>query len=205
MNCCNLFIVRHTETIGNVEKRLSGRKDYPISSEGEKYIQKLTIALKNIKFDKIYASTSKRTFFTVEPLAKINKLSIIELEDLCEMNFGIYDGLKWDEINKLNPKIKQLHIETNQIIGIKNQESSEAVASRMYNCIYKIAKSNLGNTILICSHGVAIEAFLRKISNVEFTQERKKYCQHNTSINILTFSNNQFYIKEIGNIHHLSN
>ena len=33
-----LFIVRHTETIGNVEKRLTGRQDYEITEKGKMLI-----------------------------------------------------------------------------------------------------------------------------------------------------------------------
>ena len=44
----------------------------------------------------------------------------------------------------------------------------EETAKRMYNYIFKIVKENEGKTILISSHGVAIEAFLRKIENIKF-------------------------------------
>ena len=57
MNKCRIFIVRHTETIGNVEKRLTGREDYEITLLGKKYSELLTNALQNIKFDKIYSRT----------------------------------------------------------------------------------------------------------------------------------------------------
>ena len=44
-----VFIVRHTETIGNVEKRLTGRQDYEITERGQVLIQKLTKELEKIK------------------------------------------------------------------------------------------------------------------------------------------------------------
>ena len=31
-----IFIVRHTETVGNIEKRLTGRQDYSLTKKGEK-------------------------------------------------------------------------------------------------------------------------------------------------------------------------
>lgn len=205
MQKCRIFLVRHTETVGNIDKRLTGRSDYDITPRGQKYIDTLTNTLCNIKFDKIYSSTSKRTYKTIEPLAKLNKKEIIELEDLCEMYFGIYDGWKWDDVNKINPQIHQTHIETNEIKNIEDQESTETVANRMYNCIYNLSQENLGKTILICSHGVAIEAFLRKISNKSFLEEKELYCQHNTAINELYFYDNNFKIIDIGNIKHIKN
>ena len=182
-----IYLIRHTKTIGNDERRLVGKSDYEVTQLGQEYINKLTEKLKNIKFDKIYSSTSGRSKKTVISLAEQNGLDIIQDDNLCEMYFGIYDGMKWEEVNKINPEIDRLHIETNEIMNIPEQETTEQVAERMYKFIEKISKENIGKTILICSHGVAIEAFLRKITKVPFIEKREEYKQKNTSINILEY------------------
>ena len=198
-----IYIVRHTETVGNVEKRLTGRKDYELTDRGRKLVCKLTEELKNISFDATYSSTSKRTFKTIQPLAEFNGLKIEEIEDMCEMYIGIYDGWKWEDVNKAQPKIKNTQNEINEIVGIPMQESMEDVAKRIYKCIETIAQNNIGKTVLICSHGVAIEAFLRKISNLKFRYEREKFCQYNVAINEVDYENGLFDIKQIGNIDYL--
>ncbi len=198
-----IFIVRHTETVGNIEKRLTGRQDYEITDRGNQLINQLTNKLKNIKFDKMYASTAGRAIKTIEPLAEINKLNVEQVEDLCEMYFGIYDGWKWEEVNKIHPEIKQNQNKTNEISGIPKQETTEQVAERMYNCILKLVRKNIGRTILISSHGVAIEAFLRKIANIPFCDEREKFCQYNVAINELDFENDVFHILQLANTEYL--
>ena len=37
-----IYLVRHTQTIGNTERRLSGRTDFEVTPDGQKYIEKLT-------------------------------------------------------------------------------------------------------------------------------------------------------------------
>lgn len=203
MKKTRIFIVRHTETIGNVEKRLAGRKDYEITENGEILINKLTRELKDIKFDKIYSSKSQRAIKTVQPLAILNNLEIEEIENLQEMNFGIYDGWKWEDINKVHPEIKQTQNEINEICGIPKQETMGQVEERMYNCITEIALNNIGKTILIASHGVSIEAFLRKIVKKPFKEDREKFCQHNVAINELEFENNNYNIVQLSNVEYL--
>ena len=198
-----LFIVRHTETIGNIEKRLTGRKDYEITENGQILIQKLTKELENIKFDKIYSSTSGRAIKTIEQIANKQKLKIEESDELCEIYFGIYDGWKWEDVNKIQPEIKQKQNEINEIIGIPKQESMEETANRIYDYILRILKDNEGKTILVSSHGIAIEAFLRKIENVKFRYEREKFCQHNVAINELEYENNKFKIIRLADIEYL--
>ena len=199
-----IFIVRHTETVGNIEKRLTGRQDYEVTPRGEKLIQKLTTELSNIKFEKIYSSTSGRAIKTVENLAKLNNLVIETKEDLCEMYFGKYDGWKWEDVNRIQPEIKQRQNEINEISGIEEQETMEHVADRMDKCIRNIVQANIGKTILISSHGVAIEAFLRKISGIPFSQEREKFCQYNVAINELEYENDKFKINQLANIDYLN-
>ena len=204
MKKTRIFIVRHTETVGNIEKRLTGRQDYEVTPRGEKLIQKLTTELSNIKFDKIYSSTSGRAIKTVENLAELNNLEIETKEDLCEMYFGKYDGWKWEDVNRIQPEIKQRQNEINEISGIEDQETMEHVADRMDKCIRNIVQANIGKTILISSHGVAIEAFLRKISGIPFNQEREKFCQYNVAINELEYKNDKFKIIQLANIDYLN-
>lgn len=205
MSITKIVLVRHTQTTGNVEERLTGREDYPLTPDGEKYVDKLTDRLKHIKFDRVYASTSGRAIKTIQKIADINNLQIEQDEDLCEMYFGIYDGWKWEAVNKSNSQIHENHIRTNEIMGIPNQESTEQVRIRMTNVITKIAKENKGKTILICSHGVAIESFLRGITKEPFTTKREKYSQHNTSVNIINydFEKDEYNIELLNDTSHL--
>lgn len=198
-----IYLIRHTQTVGNIEHRLTGREEYEVTEKGKSYVSKMTERLKNVKFDIAYASTSKRTSETIQELADFNNLSIIEDEDLCEMYFGIYEGKTWDEINIINPKIDRLHQETNEICEIPEQETTEEVANRIYNEITKIVLENLGKTILICSHGVAIEAFIRKVKNQSFNEEVEKNSQKNTGINIITYEDGKFSVEVLNDISHL--
>lgn len=200
-----LYILRHTQTIGNIEHRLTGRCDYKVTKEGNEYIEKITNKLKSIKFDIAYSSTSKRTYKTIEKLAKLNHLEIKEEENLCEMYFGIYDGMRWDDVDKIDPKIRKLHIKTNEIIEIPEQETMEEVAERSYKIMLKIANENIGKNILICSHGIIIEIFLRQINKIAFSELRSEYSQKNTSLNIVSFDNEtqKFKIELLNDYTHL--
>ena len=182
-----IYLVRHTQTVGNIEKRLSGRTDFELTLDGKKYVEKLTSRLKNIKFDKAYSSISGRAVKTIEPICKLQGLEIEKTDKLCEMDFGIYDGLKWEEVNKINPKIKQTQDEINEIAGIPGQESTEEVANRMFSFIRTVSIQNAGKVILMSSHGVAIEAFIRKVNHEKFSENKEANSQKNTAINIIEY------------------
>lgn len=198
-----VYMVRHAETIGNVEKRLTGITEFDITENGKKMIEKLTKRLSNIKFHKFYSSTSERAIETIEPLAILNNKPIIKIQELREMDFGKYDGLKWEEVNRIDSSIKMRQLQINEISGIPEQETTEEVANRMEKCINDIIKKNKGKTILICSHGVAMEAFFRRILNVPFSEEREKFCQHNTAINEFEVEDEEINIITMADISHI--
>ena len=201
-----IYIVRHTQTVGNIEKRLTGREDYELTNEGKEYVQKLFERLKDIKFDSIYSSISGRAVKTIEPIAKNLNKEIVKLPELQEMYFGIYDGWKWEDVNKVDPKIKQIQNEINEIANIPEQETTEEVKDRMYDIMHKLAVENLDKTILISSHGVAIEAFLRKVTGEEFCEHIQENSQKNTSVNIVEYDDetDSFNIKLLNDLSHLN-
>lgn len=198
-----IYLVRHAQCIGNVEKRLTGYHDYELTEEGKIQAQNLAEYLRDVKFDCIFSSPFKRTVNTVRPIAEMQGLEIETYRDLSEMNFGSYDGYTWEEVDKLDKTI--LHNSQKKIMGIPKQEKTEHVQERMMSVIKNLAEENLNKTILICSHGISIEAFLRGISKLPFNVESKKYSQINTSINIICYNNEngQFEIKELNKTEHL--
>ena len=141
----------------------------------------------------------------VQKIADINNLQIEQDENLCEMYFGIYDGWKWEDVNNVNPTIKQNQIKVNEIMGIPDQETTKQVEERMTNAITRIARENKGKTILICSHGVAIESFIRGITKQPFNINIEKNSQKNTSVNIINydFEKNEYEIELLNDISHL--
>lgn len=198
-----IYLVRHAQCIGNVEKRLTGYHDYELTEEGKIQAQNLAEYLRDVKFDCIFSSPFKRTVNTVRPIAEMQGLEIETYRDLSEMNFGSYDGYTWEEVDKLDKTI--LHNSQKEIMGIPKQEKTEHVQERMMSVIKNLAEENLNKTILICSHGISIEAFLRGITKLPFNVESKKYSQINTSINIICYNNEngQFEIKELNKTEHL--
>ncbi len=194
----SIFLIRHAECEGNVINALAGRTDFKLTARGKETAEKLVEKLKKYSIDNIYSSPSSRCIETIKPVADYFKLNINICEDLSEKDFGIYDGMTWKEVEKLEPEILDNKQKYNEIIGIQGQETTEHVKERMNICMQRIVKENNNKCIAICSHGCAIESFLRSIDHITQKQEKKKYAQKNGSVNVLQYENNQFKIIKLG-------
>ncbi|WP_131925905.1 histidine phosphatase family protein [Hazenella coriacea] len=99
----NLYLVRHGQTQWNVEGRLQGRLDSPLTETGIKKAQRLAEQLHGIPFQCIYSSSSHRALETASYLKGDREIDLIPTDSLMEMGFGIWEGRKWSEIQDLYP------------------------------------------------------------------------------------------------------
>lgn len=197
-----LFLVRNAECEGNINNILGESNNFKITEHGKKTIEVLTEYFKNEMIYNIYSSKSTMCIETVEKLAQKLGIEIKIENNLREKSFGIYDGKNWDEIIKEQPELKKFRKKKIEILGIPNQESTKQVADRMLKIMEKIAEENLGQNVIVVSHGVAIETFLRTVVGIPYSEEKDKYFQKNAAINVVVYDDEfeVFEVKEVAKI-----
>lgn len=197
-----IYLIRSAECLGNIEDILGEKNDYDITEKGYRTIDILTNYFKDKKISKIYSSKSTMCLKTVEKLSKELNIEIKKDENLREKFFGIYDGEKWSEVLKKAPNLKKYRKKKIEILGIPGQESTKQVEDRMFKIIGKIARRNLSSTVLIVSHGVAIETFLRAVVGIPYSEDKEKFFQKNSAINFLEYDEDldEYELKEVSKI-----
>jgi len=99
-----LILVRHGQSIWNLEKRFTGWVDVELTEEGKLEAEKagLLIKNKNIKIDFYYSSLQLRANNTLEIIQKIlnNKKNFVRAWQLNERHYGSLTGLNKDEMKK---------------------------------------------------------------------------------------------------------
>lgn len=197
-----LFLVRNAECEGNINNILGESNNFKITEHGKKTIEVLTEYFKNEMIYNIYSSESTMCVETVDKIAQCLNIKIKIENELREKSFGIYDGKNWDEIIKEQPELKKFRKKKIEILGIPNQESTKQVADRMLKIMEKIAEENLGQNVIVVSHGVAIETFLRVVVGIPYSEEKDKYFQKNAAINVVIYDDEfeVFEVKEVAKI-----
>ncbi|MGL5506980.1 MAG: histidine phosphatase family protein [Paraclostridium sp.] len=151
-----LILVRHATTDDNIGGNLSGHIDSSISNLGKSQILKLTKFLENEKIDMIYTTTSSRTKLTIEKLAKVKNLDIIQSEELREINFGDFEGINFNIIKERHSDEFKKMIEQGYRYTYPNGESLIDSYNRVCKKVESILNRNEHKTILICTHAGTI-------------------------------------------------
>lgn len=165
----SVYLVRHGQTLFNVQHKIQGFCDSPLTELGIKqaqaakkeYFEKL-----HIPIDEAHCSTSERA---IDTLKIITNLPFKTHKDLREWNFGTYEG----EGEHLNPPLPY-----NDFFVQFGGESQKQLTKRINQAITTIVTTSSKKHILIVSHGAAIANFYRQWEkyNTFKRTERIKNC-----------------------------
>lgn len=188
-----IYLTRHGETEWNIEKRLQGRGDSPLTENGIQRAKELRDRIKNIDIDVIYSSPIKRALNTANILRGNKNIDIVTDDRLMEMCFGDYEGKKIDIIQKENPNWDiKLIMQGNVEICAPNGENLKEVRERISKLMNKIIAENMGKSILIVTHGITLKALMYYFKDEDVNSEVMGQATL-TKINI--DEKNNFYIE----------
>ncbi len=160
-----LFITRHGETEWNLQGRVQGSKDSNLTNKGIMQAKKLGKYLEDTPIDRIYTSTSGRAMHTSKLIAAKRTIDIVPMEQLQEMNMGIWEGLTFDEISKKYEEMYKTFWQSPHRLKNHPGESFKALKERVVGAVLKIVQANEGKNILIVAHGIVLNVLMSYFEN----------------------------------------
>lgn len=162
----NVYLVRHGQTYANAEKKFAGIWDVALNENGLSQAHEASQKLKQISFDRIFASDLKRAFHTAEIIAKPHKSSVIPHSDFREINFGDWEGKTYEEIKALDKDGMDRWISDYLTFNAHGGESISEVYKRVsnaYDSILSAYDKDSDVNVLIVAHGGVIQSLLSHI------------------------------------------
>ena len=198
-----LILVRHGQSVWNLEKRFTGWVDVDLTVQGKAEAEKAGVLIKerNIEIDFYYSSLQLRANNTLKIIQKIlnDEKDFIRTWQLNERHYGALTGLNkiemikkigeekinefrrsWDikpeALSKKSP-FHPLNIETYKEMpkeAIPDTESLKDTYERVVNFFQEEIKTKLiTNNILISAHGNSIRALCKNLFNLDNEQISK--------------------------------
>jgi len=167
-----VFLLRHGETTGDVEKRYGGDYDDSLTLKGQVQVQKLAKRLKEYEISKLFTSPKKRARETAIILGEELEIKeVTPVEDMRERNqYGILTGMKKTEAKKKYPdEVLDLE-ENNPHHHVKDSEEYFAFCERTlaaFNEIIEEENEMETESIAFITHGGPITIIFREILGFE--------------------------------------
>lgn len=193
-----LVLIRHGETRWNKQARYCGRKDIGLSPKGRTQAKKLSKRLNATGFDKIYSSDRNRARQTARTI--FNTADICAVRELAEIDFGVLEGLRHEEIMKKHADAYGKWLRNPYKNNIPEAETMNAFKKRVTMAFKKIILMNPDKTVAIVCHGGVIGVFVNSILKVS---DFWRYIPSSASITIVECMAGKAKLKKFNDTKHL--
>nr|WP_319571218.1 histidine phosphatase family protein [uncultured Draconibacterium sp.] len=197
-----ITIIRHGETMWNVQKRIQGQRNSKLSENGITQAELVAKALAKREFDVLVSSDLGRA---IETAKIINKQLLLPHEynaNLRERSFGIFEGKNFAEIEEKYPEEFLRYKERNPEFVVPGGESILQMYKRITSEIESVARKFKDQKVLIVSHGLVLEMMMYRTFNLKLDEPRA-FSINNSSISSFYIDENNWFLKEWGVIEHL--
>lgn len=182
-----VYLIRHGETEWNKTGRFQGSTDVPLDDAGILQANLLKNRFAG-ELDQVYSSPLSRAFKTASIICESNPslLPIIE-NDLREINFGIWEGLNFEQIRETYQEEFNKWYYDDEFGYIPSKEVSlKSARDRAKNLILTTVKNNPGKRIALVAHGGIIKTGIIGIFDWKISMYHKFFLG-NTSVTKIIF------------------
>lgn len=162
-NLTTFYIFRHGQTEYNVQQRIQGHVDSPLTEEGIMKIKEVAEQFKDVHFDLAFSSDLLRAKRTAEIIKAERNLEIKTTEILRERYFGKYEGATFDAVKAYDNLKDKLEDQERYVFTDGEVESDEQIVTRLTTFIRETAITHPGKSILVATHGSLIRVFLIRL------------------------------------------
>lgn len=153
----SISTLRHARTAYNQEKRYAGSIDIPLCEQGIREAEAVAPKVKGLPFDAVVTSRLRRAHETARIVAPAG-IPILRTRLCNERNFGIMEGLTWDDVQTLDPPVLMISVGGDQhTVNPRNGEPFEQVWERARKFRDYLFRRFEGRKVLVVSHGVFLQ------------------------------------------------
>lgn len=147
-----LLLVRHGETVWNVDEVYRGRADVPLSDTGKRQAELLGRRLQHEGVTALRTSPLTRAAETAAAIGRRTGVAVEVDSDLNDLDCGEWEGLSDREVKEKYPDLRQRWLSEPHLVRLPGGESLDDVSARVQRVLVA-ALSELGVVVLV-SHRV---------------------------------------------------
>ena len=167
-------IVRHGQTHWNVQRRIQGQLDSELDELGVTQAIERGKDFAAMPLQAIYSSSSVRTRQTTENLLGNRKDPVVYLDELKEVNWGIWQGEMWSDIEAAHPEMVEAYHKALPHFSVDGAETPAQTQARgvkaLETLIAKHENAAEDANILVVSHGAIMKKMLGHYTGVALTE-----------------------------------
>ena len=168
-----LIVVRHGETFYNMEDRLTGQADIPLSPLGKRQVVRVGAYLAAEKLDCIGSSDLQRARATAHAIAAHHELPVQEDRDIREISLGNWEGMSAREIAATEPELMAKWRANSSLFAPSGGETLIQLHTRIVRALDRwYARYPEGNVVWV-AHGGMIGVLVCHLLDIDINRRRQ--------------------------------
>lgn len=153
MERTRLFLIRHGQVEGFESKRYNGQKNVPLTAHGRRQLDLVAERLAGVRLDAIWSSDLDRCRYGAERLAAPRGVPVTYREQLRELHAGDWEGLSWEDLQRLYPTEWQARLADIATYQIPGGESFHQASRRVLPELGRLLDTHPGQNVALVAHG----------------------------------------------------
>ncbi len=201
--CTRFIIVRHGETEWNLQSRLQGHSDSPLTAAGLAQAEALARRLARESFSALISSDLARAYQTALSIAAATGHAVTPEPRLRERNFGEAEGLTYGEMDHQFPEVFSQVRETDPDYVVPGGESRNQLYRRVRDAFESLALEHPGACVAVVTHGGVLASLYRLIHAIPVAVPHRIPIR-NASYNAVHCSAGEWSVEVWGDTTHLA-
>ena len=199
-----LYLIRHCQSMGNIQHRFQGRFDAPVSPDGEKQLELLSLRFRNEKIDAVYSSPLLRAVRTAQAVARFSGLPIRIEEGFIEIDVGEMENLELSQIGKRFPETARNWDQSPDLCCFPGGETMQEVYRRVNDTLDQVIEKNRGKQVVVVTHGGVLRNLYARVAFGCLEGIRKSEVFGNTGVSVLKAAEGKgLFFEKINDLSHL--
>ncbi len=195
-----LYLVRHAESTWNLEGRVQGQADPPLSERGYAQARQLADRFRGDAATALYASPLQRARHTAERIAQAIQLPVRFDDRLKEHNLGLFTGHVWTDIVEQYPEFSKVWME--QALDMPGGEKHFAFRARAAAVMEDVVAQHPEGRVVVVSHGGLLGEYLAHLLGLD-AQRRHPFRFDNASVSVVEVGGPLMRIHRLNDVSHL--
>ena len=199
-----VYLIRHGETQWNVEDRVQGNSDSPLSPRGQAQVQRLADRMRAEGVTRLYTSDLPRAYATAAAIAEPSRLPVVVHRDLREIHLGEWEGRTPEEINRHYDGAFDRWKTAPSSIAIPGSEGLPQFRQRIRQVMETLLRHTPAGPIAVITHGGVIASLLAQLLDADFDLLLPRLRLDNGGVSIVDFNHGFHVIHTINDLRHLA-
>jgi len=192
----NFGLLRHGQTEWNLQHRIQGSADSPLTSAGKAQTEQWAKFLQTYPWHRLLVSDQGRARQTAAILNSTLKLPLEYDSRLREQRWGKWEGLTIEQLKVHFGETLRQEVAKGWNFRAPGGESRTEVKTRVENCLLAAQNTWQDENILIVCHQGVIKCLLYSLTGREFVPGEDPLLQHN-SLHLVSCTNNKLSPKQL--------